>query len=369
LRSVGGYEHEHPKPTEARVGVAAVKAREWLVALAALIWRCVHRRRHRDEPASSKRPNGRQGPSEPGEDGRMVPEGDPDPRAEYLVVVLLAIAALFACGFIVTYAELSQEQMPNWLLGVCIAGSLASIAAALVVVAHRLVVTEELEEDYPQEHPDEQQQLAQLVRESGSRITRRRLLIGTAGAAGGALGLAGLTPVLSLGPLWDTEPLQTSPWYRGRRLVDAQGKPMLAADIEEETFYSAFPQGANPEELASPLVLVRMKEAELRLPAGRAGWAPYGILAYSRICTHAGCAIELYRKPRFPVVEPKPALVCPCHYSTFDPATGATVIFGPAGRPLPQLPLMIDADGYLAAAGDFSARVGPGWWGVRERPS
>ncbi|MGH2833495.1 MAG: ubiquinol-cytochrome c reductase iron-sulfur subunit, partial [Solirubrobacteraceae bacterium] len=95
----------------------------------------------------------------------------------------------------------------------------------------------------------------------------------------------------------------------------------------------------------------------------------HGILAYSRICTHAGCAIELYRKPRFPVVEPKPALVCPCHYSTFDPATGASVIFGPAGRPLPQLPLMIDSDGHLAAAGDFSGRVGPAWWGVRGQPS
>jgi ubiquinol-cytochrome c reductase iron-sulfur subunit len=144
---------------------------------------------------------------------------------------------------------------------------------------------------------------------------------------------------------------------------------MLAADVEEETFYTAFPQGADPEELASPLVLVRMSPAELKLPPGRAGWAPEGILAYSRICTHAGCAIELYRKPRFPPVQPKPALVCPCHYSTFDPATGATVIFGPAGRPLPQLPLMILPGGQLAAAGDFSGRVGPAWWGVRERPS
>lgn len=342
---------------------------QWLIALAALIWRCIRRRCHRDGSGASNRPAGREHVSGTVEDGRIVPEGAPDRRAEYLVVALLAIAVLFACGFVVTYAEFSPQQMPNWLLGVCIASSLAFIAAALVVFARRLVVTEELEEDYPQEHPAEQDQIAQLVRESASSITRRRLLVGAAGAAGGALGLAGLTPVLSLGPLWDTAALQSSPWYRGRRLVDSSGNAMLASAIEEETFYSAFPQGANPEELASPLVLVRMSPAELKLPSGRDGWAPYGILAYSRICTHAGCAIELYRKPRFPVVEPKPALVCPCHYSTFDPATGATVIFGPAGRPLPQLPLMIDTDGYLAAAGDFSGRVGPAWWGVRERPS
>jgi ubiquinol-cytochrome c reductase iron-sulfur subunit len=240
---------------------------------------------------------------------------------------------------------------------------------ALAVVAKRLIVTEELEEDYPEDHPQEQQEIARLVRDSGSRFTRRKLLVGAAATAGGALGLAGLTPVLSLGPLWDTTPLAASPWYRGRRLVDEGGHPMLASDIEQETFYSAFPERANPELIASPLVVIRMEPAALKLPAGRKSWAPSGILAYSRICTHAGCAIELFTKPRFAPVEPKPALVCPCHYSTFDPAKGAKVIFGPAGRPLPQLPLMIDPDGHLAAAADFSGRVGPAWWGVREKPS
>ncbi|HEY1775362.1 MAG TPA: Rieske (2Fe-2S) protein [Solirubrobacteraceae bacterium] len=300
---------------------------------------------------------------------RMIPAARPDSRAEYLVTGLLLLAALFAAAFIVSYAELHATKTLNLLLGVCLAGALASIAAALIVVSRRLIVTEELEDDYPQEHPREQREVTQLVHESASAITRRKLIVGAAATAGGVLGLAGLTPVLSLGPLWDTAPLDASPWHRGRRLVDADGNPMLASDIEEETFYSAFPERADPETIGSPLVLVRMKLSELKLPAGRTGWAPDGILAYSRICTHAGCAIELYSKPRFPALEPKPALVCPCHYSTFDPATGATVIFGPAGRPLPQLPLMIDGTGHLAAAGDFSGRVGPAWWGVREKPS
>jgi len=346
-----------------------MKIRQWLIALAALIWQSLHGQRAKDAAPPAQPQADRVHVTPPPADGRIVPEGAPDPRGEYLVVALLLVAALFASAFIVTYAEFSPRRLPNWLLGVCLAGSLASIAAALVVFARRLVVTEEIEEDYPHEHPAEQHELAQLLTESGSRITRRRLLVGAAAGAGGALGLAGLTPVLSLGPLWDTAPLAASPWYRGRRLVDSGGRPMLASDVEEETFYSAFAQGADPQEIASLLVVVRMSPAELKLPPGRASWAPDGILAYSRICTHAGCAIELYSKPRFPVVEPKPALVCPCHYSTFDPASGATVIFGPAGRPLPQLPLMIDAHGYLAAAGDFSGRVGPAWWGVRERPS
>ncbi len=66
------------------------------------------------------------------------------------------------------------------------------------------------------------------------------------------------------------------------------------------------------------------------------------------------------------MVEPHAALVCPCHYSTFDPARGGEVIYGPAGRPLPQLPLMIDGQGVLRAAGNFSGPVGPSWWGVRD---
>ena len=59
-------------------------------------------------------------------------------------------------------------------------------------------------------------------------------------------------------------------------------------------------------------------------------------------------------------------LVEPGHRALlFDPATGGTVLFGPAGRDLPQLPLMVDSGGGLRAAGNFSGPVGPSWWGVR----
>ncbi len=355
-----------------------MRLRNWLVALATLLYGWRRRRRERKaakaagaqaERASGSRED-RAGVAEdsPPDDSapeRIVPAGAPDRRAENVVVALLGLAALFAAGFVVTYARFSPRTMPNWLLAVCIAGSLASIALALAVFARRLIVTEEIEEDYPVEHPDEQRAVAGLVHESGSRLTRRRLLLGAAGTAGGALGVAGLTPALSLGPLWDTKPLDESPWRRGTRLLDADRRPLAAGEIEAETLYTAFPEGADPEQLASPVVVVRLDPSALKLPRGRGDWAPQGIVAYSKICTHAGCAVALYRKPRFPVVEPEPALVCPCHYSTFDPADGARVIFGPAGRPLPQLPLMIDGAGQLRAAGDFSGRVGPSWWGVR----
>jgi ubiquinol-cytochrome c reductase iron-sulfur subunit len=283
-----------------------------------------------------------------------------------VVIALLFAGALFAAGFVAVYAIFSARDMPNELLGGCLAASLALLALALAIAAHNLVPEEEIEEDYPEPHPEKQREVAQIVAESGSRITRKRFLIVASSAAGGALGVAALAPVLSLGPLWYTAPLFRTPWRRGRRLVDAEGRPLSAALILEGSYYTAFPEGLDREDLGSSLVVVRVDPASLRLPRGRAGWAPDGIVAFSKICTHAGCAVALYRKPTFRVLEPEPALVCPCHYSTFNPATGGSVIFGPAGRPLPQLPLMIDSAGELRAAGRMSGPVGPSWWGVRE---
>jgi ubiquinol-cytochrome c reductase iron-sulfur subunit len=329
-----------------------MKLWQWLAALLTLLFRRVARRHTEDEDAA-----------------RIVAEGTPQRRAENVVLVLLGIASLFAIGFVVTYAEFSPARLPNELLGICLGMCLLCIGAALTVVAKRLVVTEELEDDYPEEHPRQQQDVAKIVHESGSRITRKRLLIAAGAATGGTLGLAALTPLVSVGPIWDTSPLDRTPWRAGVRLVDERGNPISAADVEEQTFYTAFPEGADPEDIGSPLVVIRVDPSKLQLPAARANWAPDGILAYSKICTHAGCAIALYRKPTFPVLEPSDALVCPCHYSTFDPFTGGTVIYGPAGRPLPQLPLSTDAGGHLRAAGNFSARVGPSWWNVRSLPT
>ena len=100
------------------------------------------------------------------------------------------------------------------------------------------------------------------------------------------------------------------------------------------------------------------------LPPERRDWAPEGILAFSKICTHAGCAVSLFRSPKSPSTTASgPALVCPCHYSTFDVTRGGKVTFGPAGRPLPQLPLRIEDDGRLVAAGELSDKPGPAWWG------
>jgi ubiquinol-cytochrome c reductase iron-sulfur subunit len=308
---------------------------------------------------------GRMGRNSHHEDGeRLVEAGEPEPRSELLVIVLLLLCALCAAAFVVFYAVHSSTQV----LGGTLAGALALLALALIIGSKRLIVTEHLPEEYPEPHPEAQEDVAEIVEQSGSRITRKRLL-GAAGAvAGGSLGVAFLAPAVSLGPVFDTSPLYRTTWARGRRVVDTDGKPMLAKDIEQDVFYTGFPEGASKEDISSPIVIVRVDPADLRLPPGRQGWAPEGILAYSKICTHAGCAIALYRAPLYPQAEPKPALVCPCHYSTFDPATGASVKFGPAGRPLPQLPLAIDTSGVLIAGGTYSDAVGPSWWGVHLYP-
>jgi ubiquinol-cytochrome c reductase iron-sulfur subunit len=306
-----------------------------------------------------------------GQKPRQLPPPDPvldaepprSPGSELLVVVLLLGAAAAAIVFVVVYALSANTQ----LLGLSMGGALVLLAAVFYVIAKRLVPQAESDEPYPQLiHQPEQEEVARTFEESASRLTRKRLLVVAAGTAGTALAVAVVTPLASLGPILDTDRLYRSPWSRGRRLVDAAGKPLKAGEVIERSLFSAFPEGADPKDLAAPIVLVRV-EGDLDLPEGRENWAPGGIVAYSKICTHAACAVSLYRAPLNEPTAPKPALICPCHFSTFDPAKGAEVLFGPAGRPLPQLPLEVDGDGYLVAGGDFSGPVGPAWWGVRKR--
>jgi ubiquinol-cytochrome c reductase iron-sulfur subunit len=303
------------------------------------------------------------------EETRLVPALPPDPAAELVVLALLGLSTLSALGFILIYAFADSLPAVTPLLGTAMGLALLFLAAALVVVGQKLVPAEELAEEYPpQEHPGEQQVIAELMDESGTRFTRARLFkLGLLGA-GGTLGLALLAPAVSFGPLFHVGDFLRTPWRRGKRLVDENGRPYKASDIEKNDFYLAFPEGLSDEEkeeMAASLVVIRLEPDQLHLPPHLQGYDANGILAYSRICTHAGCAITLYRAPLYQPDEPKPALVCPCHYSTFDPATGGTVTFGPAGRDLPLLPVYVDSAGYLRAKGNFDGPVGPSWWGVR----
>jgi ubiquinol-cytochrome c reductase iron-sulfur subunit len=289
----------------------------------------------------------------------------PSRRDELLVAGLLLGAALCALAFVVVFFAAPHATQA---LGVTFAAALALLGVALSLASKRLVPQERLIEERPVlAQPEETETVRDTLASVGARVSRRRLLGAAGAAAGTALVAALAVPVASIGPALGNSPNQT-PWRRGRRLVDSEGRPLTTGDVAAGSFVTAFPQGADPRELGSPVVLVREDPATLRLPRERRGWAtPEGIVAYSKICTHAGCAIALYRSPNYEPTSDPPGLACPCHYSVFDPRTGGTVVSGPAGRGLPQLPLTVGPGDELRAGGGFSGPIGPSWWNVRRQ--
>ena len=125
--------------------------------------------------------------------------------------------------------------------------------------------------------------------------------------------------------------------------VDDEGEPL----VEGVTLQIAKSKGA--------LILLRMEPDDIIPGPGRENWSVDGIVAYSKICTHVGCPISLNERTTH-------HLLCPCHQSTFDLADSGKVVFGPAARALPQLPLAVDDEGYLVAQSDFTEPVGPSFW-------
>ena len=310
--------------------------------------------------------------------GREAPpparESDLDPsertvpsnrRAETLVAALLLLAAVFGFGFTAIYIIFQNDTQ---LLGIAIGGALAMLAAA-AILAGKLVVPQEtsVEERDLLLDEHETEEVVDLIESGAEGISRRVLLTGAGGLAGAAVLTAAATPLASLGPKLDH--IHDTPWRRGVRLVDDQGRAYLADEIQIGSFYTALPEHGDPELLAAGLLVLRLPAELIHLPPARQDWAPEGILAYSKICPHAACAISLYRYPTYQPTSVEPAFTCPCHYSTFLPGEGGRLVFGPAGRSLPQLPLMIDSSGHLRAAGPFHEDIGPSWFDVRRSES
>jgi len=283
-------------------------------------------------------------------------------RATLVVILLLLAAAGALTAFTVFYVVLPDTQA----LGLAIGLGLVLVGVALAVAGKAVVPQETAETDY-HEFGDELERDAidREVRAGGEGVTRRKLLLAAGGAAATAGGVAALAPLASLGPSTPT-PLFSTPWGPGRAVVDPEGRAVAAAEVEQGEMIIGFPKGADKEVFGAPVIIIRLPVAELELPPERLAGAPEGILAFSRICPHAGCAVSMYRSPKFAPTQPDPALVCPCHYSTFDPRRGGALEFGPAGRALPQLPLQISASGELEAAGDFFDMIGPSYGGVRQ---
>ncbi|ANJ27058.1 ubiquinol-cytochrome c reductase iron-sulfur subunit [Agromyces aureus] len=152
-------------------------------------------------------------------------------------------------------------------------------------------------------------------------------------------------------------------WRKGTRLaLDPSGVPIKASDVTIGSAFHVIPEGLTElehgkleEKAKAAVLLMRLDPADLNQLPERENWSYDGIVAYSKICTHVGCPVALYEQHTH-------HLLCPCHQSQFDVANHCEVIFGPAKRPLPQLPIAIDDEGYLIAQSDFTEPVGPSFW-------
>ncbi|HET8776884.1 MAG TPA: Rieske 2Fe-2S domain-containing protein [Candidatus Limnocylindria bacterium] len=267
------------------------------------------------------------------------------------VAAAFVLSALASVALVVVYVIGGNAQVEGVLLAVALGG----IGAGIVIWAIRLLdVPIEVEEHESLASSPEERSEAVSAAELET-VSRRRFLVRLLLGAGAALTAALAIPALSLGPHPARE-LFTTGWRQGSRVVDAAGTPIRPGDLGPGTVRTVFPEDAIGRADAATL-LIRVRPADLRLEGDRASWAPEGAIGYSKICTHAGCPVGLYRAE-------DNALLCPCHQSTFDVLRGAVPTFGPAVRRLPQLPMGVDSEGFLVALADFPEPVGPSFWNV-----
>lgn len=279
---------------------------------------------------------------------------------EAIVAALLVVTILASIGFAFVYVTSAQTQLSAALL--CVA--LGTLAAAMVVWEHELMARCETTEErgsLPSGNAKNDAAAAAFTSGVDEVVGRRSWLARIFAGAAGAIGLAALFPLRSFAPTFaKVDDLTHTSWRKGSRLVREDGSIVHARDLEVNSVVTVFPEGHVGPSFANAMandatMLVRVPAGELHLPADRAAWAPEGLLAFSKVCTHAGCPVGLYRAAAR-------ELFCPCHQSTFDVLSGGTRIFGPAARALPQLPIEIAQDGTLEALGDFPEPIGPGYW-------
>ncbi|MBW3653269.1 MAG: Rieske 2Fe-2S domain-containing protein [Actinobacteria bacterium] len=271
-----------------------------------------------------------------------------DPGAERLAAAALLASAAGSGGFVVAYVLDAGPQ----LLGVGLVVALGGIALALATWALRLVPREVVAEPRePMEPPPQEREPA--AQTLGQPLARRGFLVRLLGLALGGLGLAALVPVASLGPA-PGGALRRTAWRAGARVVTPQGMPVGLDALPVGGSLTVFPEGAT-DEVDSQVVLIRLAPEDLREQPGHEDATVAGYVAFSQICTHAGCPVGLYEQA-------SKRLLCPCHQSVFDVRQGAKPVGGPAIRALPQLPLAVDDDGTLVARGDFPDPPGAATW-------
>ncbi len=305
-------------------------------------------------------------------------------RAERQVATLYTLSVAFTLLFCVSYFVFKVGDSPTVVLGfgastvflgLTLGLALMCIGVGTIQWARKLMADHEMVEyrhSASSSAEDREETLAALAagtEESG--IGRRPLIRNSLLGALGALGLPAIVALRDLGPL-PGDKLTHTVWKKGMRLVqDVDGSPIKPGDMEvgqlvngePALFFEKNAEGEpvvegvelQVEKAKAAIIIVRMQPGDIKPAKGRENWGVDGILCYSKICTHVGCPISLWEQQTH-------HLLCPCHQSTFDLADNGKVIFGPAARHLPQLPIAVDSEGYLVATSDFTEPVGPSFW-------
>ncbi len=309
-------------------------------------------------------------------------------RAERQVAMMFMAAGVLSVLFCVAYfiLEPGPEGGPflgvgasNLALGLTMGLAMLLIGVGAIQWARKLMGDHEIIEyrhGAGSSEEDREEALAafrQGSEESG--FGRRKLIRNSLLGSLGLLGLPAVVLLRDLGPL-PGDALTHTVWRRGVRVVnDVDGQPLRPEDILTGQLVNGEPalffahegpdgeivppeyEGAEllVEEAKAAVIVVRMRPEDITPVKGREDWGIDGILCFSKICTHVGCPISLWEQQTH-------VLLCPCHQSTFNLAAGGRVVFGPAARPLPQLPLMVDDEGYIVAVSDFQEPVGPSFW-------
>jgi ubiquinol-cytochrome c reductase iron-sulfur subunit len=283
--------------------------------------------------------------------GRAYFERRAERRAERLVLIAFGVTFVSGVALLILYLLGGQTQLEGILLTLCLGG----LGVGIVIWAQQLMSAEvKIEARHP--IGGDSRRIAELgdtlTEEEG--FTRRTLLIKALGGALAGLGAALAIPVFSLGPAPGRALYETA-WRSGARLAPAGGDPVNPDNLPIGSLLTVYPDGDDSDPNAATL-LIRVEPELLRLEGDAASVAPDGYVAYSKICTHAGCPVGLYRAGQH-------TLICPCHQSEFDVLTGATPISGPAARALPQLPIRREGDAFVAVD-DYGTPVGPSFWNM-----
>ena len=309
----------------------------------------------------------------PLDDPRVIVHGQ---RAERLVAACFTFAFIAGCGFIAAYVGLGVHTVDktlrsNMALGLSLSLALVALGlGALIWVRHLMPDVEVTEQRHDlRSDPKDRQAFEEYFKEGTANsqfvkrpLVRRTLMLGTL-----PLLAAPVVLLRDLGPQPGTS-LRHTVWSPGRRLlVQGTNTPLTPAQFSAPGGQiTIVPDGYADDQdalIKAAVTLIKFRPGELDIPTtynggtliGTMNWTVDNIVAYSRICTHVGCPVGLYEQTTH-------HLLCPCHQSTFDAAHGANVIFGPAARALPQLPLTVDSSGYLVSKSDFTQPVGPSFW-------